>query len=84
MRPLPIRRTPDPIDVGPAQGRDVMSSRHSSVGRRFDARLTECRFCTAYLAQMRATIAELGKVDERTISPTRRLELLNAFRDLGG
>jgi anti-sigma factor RsiW len=51
--------------------------------RRFDAHLVECPFCTEYLAQMRVTITELGKVDERTISPTRRLELLEAFRDLG-
>jgi anti-sigma factor RsiW len=51
--------------------------------RRFDAHLAECPFCTDYLAQMRATIASLGTVDERTISPTRRLELLEAFRGLG-
>ena len=52
--------------------------------QRFDAHLTECPFCTEYLAQMRETIVGLGKVDERTISPTTRLKLLEAFRGLGG
>ena len=51
--------------------------------RRFDAHLDECPFCTEYLAQMRATITALGDVDERTISPERRVQLLAVFRGLG-
>ena len=51
--------------------------------RRFDAHLTECPFCTEYVAQMRATIAGLGRIDEGTISSARRAELLDAFRGLG-
>jgi anti-sigma factor RsiW len=50
--------------------------------RRFDEHLVECPFCTEYVAQMRATIAGLGKVEEPTISPDRRAEVLAAFRGL--
>jgi anti-sigma factor RsiW len=51
--------------------------------QRFDEHLAECPFCTDYVAQMRATIAGLGRIDEATISPATRAELLGAFRDLG-
>lgn len=50
---------------------------------RFEAHLAECPFCTEYVAQMRTTIATLGRIDERTITPARRTELLAAFRGLG-
>jgi anti-sigma factor RsiW len=50
--------------------------------RRFDEHLVECPFCTEYVAQMRETIASLGKVEEPTISPDRRSEVLAAFRGL--
>ena len=50
---------------------------------RFDAHLAECPFCTEYVAQMRTTIAALGRIDERTISPATRMQLLAAFRGLG-
>lgn len=50
--------------------------------RRFDDHLAECPFCTEYVDQMRTTIAALGRIDEGTISPARRAELLDAFRGL--
>jgi anti-sigma factor RsiW len=50
--------------------------------RRFDEHLLECPFCTEYVAQMRATIAGLGKLEEPTIPAERRAELLAAFRGL--
>ena len=50
---------------------------------RFEAHLAECPFCTEYVAQMRTTIATLGRIDERTLSAARRTELLAAFRGLG-
>ena len=49
--------------------------------RRFDAHLAECPICTEYLAQMRATIARLGTLDETTLSPGARDGLLAAFRE---
>jgi anti-sigma factor RsiW len=48
---------------------------------RFDAHLAECPVCTEYLAQMRATIARLGTLDESTLSPGARKGLLAAFRE---
>jgi anti-sigma factor RsiW len=49
--------------------------------RRFDAHLTECPACTEYVAQMRATVERLGKLDQSTLSPDTREKLLTAFRD---
>jgi anti-sigma factor RsiW len=48
---------------------------------RFDAHLAECPHCTEYLAQMRATSERLGKLDDSTLSPETREQLLAAFRD---
>jgi len=47
----------------------------------FEAHLSVCPGCTAYLEQMRQTIAVLGKLTEETIAPQARDELLKAFRD---
>jgi anti-sigma factor RsiW len=48
---------------------------------RFDSHLAECPHCTEYLAQMRATIEQLGRLDETTLSQSARKQLLAAFRD---
>jgi anti-sigma factor RsiW len=47
---------------------------------RFDAHLAECPYCTEYLAQMRTTVERLGRLDETTLSPGARNQLLAAFR----
>jgi anti-sigma factor RsiW len=49
--------------------------------RRFDRHLSECPYCTEYLAQMRATVARLGTLDEATLSPATRDRLTAAFGD---
>ena len=49
--------------------------------RRFDDHLAVCPHCTEYLAQMRRTIVRLGTLDETTLSPRARTQLLTAFRD---
>ena len=49
--------------------------------RRFDAHLAECPHCTDYVAQMRDTIERLGKLDDATLSPETRQEIIAAFRD---
>ena len=48
--------------------------------RRFSEHLALCEGCKAYLQQMRATIAMLGKLTEDSISEEARDELLRAFR----
>lgn len=48
---------------------------------RFDAHLEECPHCAEYLAQMRATIERLGRLDETALSPCARERLLAVFRD---
>jgi anti-sigma factor RsiW len=52
--------------------------------RRFDAHVAECRYCTEYLVQMRATIERLGRLDETTLAPDTRQGLIAAFRGWRG
>ena len=48
--------------------------------RRFDQHLTECDGCTAYVQQIRATIAVSGQVPARDLPPELEERLLDAFR----
>lgn len=43
--------------------------------RRFEAHVAACLACSAYLAQMRATIAGLARLDRRHLSRAVREEL---------
>jgi predicted anti-sigma-YlaC factor YlaD len=47
----------------------------------FEAHLVVCPGCTAYLDQMRQTIALVGRLTEEDLAPEGRRELLAAFRD---
>jgi anti-sigma factor RsiW len=47
---------------------------------RFDAHLSTCLGCTAYIEQMRTTIRVLGKLSEESVSEAARRELLATFR----
>ena len=47
----------------------------------FEAHLSVCPGCTAYLEQMRETIRLTGALSEETIPEPVRLELLEVFRD---
>ncbi len=47
----------------------------------FEAHLSVCRGCTAYLEQMRQTIRLTGTLSEETIPQPVREELLEIFRD---
>ncbi len=49
--------------------------------RRFEAHLEECPYCVEYVRQMRKTIEALGELDEASIAPETRRDLLEAFRD---
>ena len=46
---------------------------------RFEAHLTACRNCRAYLAQMRQTVDALGHVSLDSLSPKALRELQRAF-----
>ena len=48
---------------------------------RVDEHLATCPDCAAYLAQMRATIAQLGRLREDDVPQPVLDELLRAFRD---
>ena len=48
--------------------------------RRFEAHIGGCEHCTAYVEQMRVTIAATGGLTEEDIPAEAREELLAAFR----
>ena len=48
--------------------------------RRFDAHISKCPWCAAYLEQMRTVVRVLGRLDEESLSPTMRDALLEEFR----
>jgi anti-sigma factor RsiW len=48
---------------------------------RFDAHLETCPGCREYLAQMRQTVAVLGRLRADSIEPSMRAQLLQVFRD---
>jgi anti-sigma factor RsiW len=48
--------------------------------RRFEAHLRACPNCTAYLDQMKMTIALTGSVEPEDLSPEARAELSDLFR----
>ena len=49
--------------------------------RRFEEHIANCGKCTEYLAQMRATIAVVGRVTPDDLSPEAEQELLHVFRN---
>jgi hypothetical protein len=49
--------------------------------RRFEKHIGVCPWCSRYLEQMRTTIRVAGRLDEESISPQARAELLGAFRN---
>jgi anti-sigma factor RsiW len=48
---------------------------------RFDAHIADCEHCTAYLEQMRTTIALTGRLRAEELAPESVEPLLEAFRD---
>jgi anti-sigma factor RsiW len=47
---------------------------------RFNEHLARCTGCTAYLEQIRQTIALAGRLTPESLSPEAERELLHAFR----
>jgi anti-sigma factor RsiW len=61
---------------------DYLEDRLPTAERaRFDAHLTGCGGCRAYLEQMRQTVRVLGRLPEESIEPAARDRLLAAFLD---
>ena len=56
------------------------------VGERtlFEQHLVYCDWCRVYLEQMRQTIRMAGNVNEESLSPRTREELVRLFRDWKG
>jgi anti-sigma factor RsiW len=48
--------------------------------RRFERHIRGCEYCTAYLGQMRITIAATGHLTEESLDQAAREALLAAFR----
>jgi anti-sigma factor RsiW len=48
---------------------------------RFEAHLGACPHCTAYLEQMRLTLAVAGRIEPAALSDEMERDLLGAFRD---
>jgi anti-sigma factor RsiW len=51
---------------------------------RFEDHISRCDGCTAYLEQIRQTIAVAGRLTEDTLSPDAERVLLDAFRGWHG
>jgi anti-sigma factor RsiW len=47
---------------------------------RFEAHISRCDGCNVYLAQIRQTVAVLGRLPEDALSPDAERTLLHAFR----
>jgi anti-sigma factor RsiW len=47
---------------------------------RFEAHLADCPHCTEYLAQMRATIDAIGRIEPDSLAPAVRDELVRLYR----
>jgi anti-sigma factor RsiW len=52
--------------------------------RRFERHLAGCPNCTTYLEQIRQTISAAGHVEEDTLEPETREDLIDLFRRYSG
>jgi anti-sigma factor RsiW len=48
---------------------------------RFETHIAGCANCTAYVEQMRITLALMGDLDPGAMEPDTERELLDAFKD---
>ena len=51
---------------------------------RFEAHLTDCDGCAAYLDEMRFTVASIGSISDDTLDPVFRARLMAAFSEATG
>jgi predicted anti-sigma-YlaC factor YlaD len=48
---------------------------------RFEAHLRQCDGCATYLAELRVTVATMGRIRDEQLDPVFRTRLLNAFTE---
>ena len=65
------------VDLVTAYLDDELSARDRD---RFEAHLAGCPHCTEYLAQMRRTLAVMGRIEPEAIDPETRDELVALYR----
>lgn len=75
MRPMTCRELVELVTAYFEQALSAEDRAH------FEAHVSVCPGCTAYLEQMRATIARVGELREEHVSPAAERELLGVFRD---
>jgi len=49
--------------------------------RRFEKHIAACVNCAAYVDQMRQTVTAVGHLDEQSLDPAAREELMGVFRN---
>ncbi len=60
---------------------DYLDGALSAADRaRFEAHLKDCPHCTEYLAQIRRTVAAVGRVEPEALEPDVRTELVALYR----
>jgi len=67
--------------TGPAAVRTLIPYVDADERARVERHLAGCDACTAYIDQMRVTIAVVGRVDVDDIPDAMKVELMHAFRD---
>ena len=65
------------VDLVTAYLEDALSARDRE---RFEAHLEGCPHCTEYLAQMRRTLAIMGRIEPEALDPVTRTELVALYR----
>jgi anti-sigma factor RsiW len=86
---LPWRRRGSANDAGGLTCRELVElvtdylegALPESERARFEGHIAACEHCTAYLEQMRDTIAIVGAIEPGALEPHMERELLAAFRD---
>ena len=56
---------------------DALSARDRD---RFEAHLADCPHCAEYFAQMRVTVATVGRIEPESLAPEVRDELVRLYR----
>ena len=78
-------RRPRPAAVGCQQWVELVTDYmeghlDAAVGEQAKSPLAECPTCVEYLAQIRTTVADLGRVPSTRLSPQARSQLVAAYR----
>jgi anti-sigma factor RsiW len=81
---LPFRRQSEPIsckELVEIVTDYIEGTMSAGDRRRFDEHIENCHWCRRYVEQMEITIRTVGRIEEDSIEPRMRAELLAAFSD---